>query len=300
MGTARKVEASRANGAKSHGPTSANGKEQVRLNALKDGIFSQEAVIPEESQATFNKLRDAVWEQFQPRDATTAILVNELIHSYWRLSRARPCEAGEIRKRLNTAKYRLEFDRIARADALKRSFIWSLAARYSNQTGTYQPDPKVIIASIEDARVKLSQTAAGLKFLTNMIKSTKSGVEVLGYLDTKGEMMILDVCGIEDEFAERCMMLNQIAKAEMAKIKNDKNVASTFDLNKDIFLMNFGSEIRSLTSMTKLLERLKQVEEEAHLTTLVLPAPEAADRVHRAEAAHQRSFYRALDRLMEI
>ena len=113
-----------------------------------------------------------------------------------------------------------------------------------------------------------------------MIKSIQLGVEVLGYIDPEGVTLLVDACGIEDQFAKRCMMLNQIAEAEMAKIKNDRNVASTFDLNKDIFL--------------------EQVEEEAHLATLVLPAPEAADRVHRAEAAHQRSFYRALDRLMEI
>ncbi len=208
------------------------------------------------------------------------MLVEEIVISYWRLARARRCEAGEIRKRLETAKYRWQNDRIARADSLKSAFIRQYAARYAYRTGAEQLDPVVITASIEEARVQLKQSAAGLEFLTDMIKSIQLGVEVLGYIDPEGVTLLVDACGIEDQFAKRCMMLNQIAEAEMAKIKNDRNVASTFDLNKDIFL--------------------EQVEEEAHLATLVLPAPEAADRVHRAEAAHQRSFYRALDRLMEI
>ena len=298
METARKVEASRANGAKSHGPTSANGKKHSRLNALKHGLFSSQTVIPGESHASFNELRDALWEQFDPRDATTAMLVEEVLNSYWRLSRARRCEAGEIRLRLETGRYRLQFDRIARADILKSIFIRNHVARHLTQTGTDQPDPKVITASIEDARTKLKQSAAGLQFLTDMIKSIRSGVKVLGYIDPKGVTMLVDVCGIESEFAKYCTVMNQIAEAEMAKIKEDKN--STFDLNKEVFLMGFDREIRRLVSMTKLLERLEQTEDEAHLATLVLPASEGADRVHRAEAAHQRSLYRALVRLMVI
>jgi hypothetical protein len=298
VGTNRSAEASRENGRNSQGPTSAKGKEHSRLNALKHGLFSRQTVIPGESQADFNELRDALWEQFYPRDATSALLVDEVANSYWRLSRARRCEAGEIRKRLETAMYRLQFDRIARVDALKRSFIWNHFARYTNWTATEQPDAKVITASIEEVRVKLNQSAAGLQFLTEMIKGVRSGVEVLGYMDPKGGTMLVDVCGIESEFAKHCTVINQIAEAEMAKMKEGKN--STFDLNKEVFLMGFDREIRRLVLMTKLLERLEQTEDEAHLATLVLPASEGADRIHRAEAAYERSLYRALDRLMVI
>jgi len=300
VGTNRSAEASRENGRNSQGPKSAKGKEHSRLNALKHGLFSRQTVIPGESHASFNELRDALWEQFDPRDATTAMLVEEVLNSYWRLSRARRCEAGEIRLRLETGRYRLQFDRIARADILKSIFIRNHVARHLSQTGTDQSDPKVITASIEDARVKLKKTAAGLEFLTKMIKSIKSGVEVLGYIDPKGVTMLVDVCGIEDEFVTHCMMLNKIAEAQMEIIKKDKNAFNTFDLNKEVFLMGFDREIRRLVSMTKILERLEQTEDEAHLATLVLPASEAADRVHRAEAAHQRSLYRALDRLMAV
>jgi glutamine amidotransferase PdxT len=112
--------------------------------------------------------------------------------------------------------------------------------------------------------------------------------------------LLVDVCGVEDDFVKHCMMLNQIAEAEMAKIKKDKKMYNTFELNKQVFLMGFDSEIRKLTRMTKLLEQLESAEDEAQLATLLLPTAEGADRVHRAEAAHERSFYRALDRLMVL
>ena len=317
MGGTHKAKASRANGKKSRGPTSAEGKSRARMNALNSGQFARTIVIPSagETQKEFDKFRAAAWD---PASSRCAACAPESRYPAAPGSRARRRNwshpgyiADRARAQSRPAGRRSERgtprgqggrqnDRIARADSLKSAFIRQYAARYAYRTGAEQVDPVVITASIEEARVQLKQSAAGLEFLTDMIKSIQLGGEVLGYIDPEGVTLLVDACGIEDQFAKRCMMLNQIAEAEMTKIKNDRNVASTFDLNKDIFLMNFGSEIRSLTSMTKLLERLKQVEEEAHLTTLVLPAPEAADRVHRAEAAHQRSFYRALDRLMEI
>jgi hypothetical protein len=301
MGT-RKAEASRANGRNSQGPTSAEGKSRVRLNALKSGLFSRETVIPcaGESQADFNQLRDAVWDQFNPRDATTAMLADEVVNSYWRLLRARRCEAGEIRKRLETARYRLQFDRIARADSQKSSFIRHHIAGYTYRTGGEQLDRAIIDASIEDARVQLKTSAAGLEFLIVMIRSVETAVKVLGYIEPKRVALLVDVCGVEDDFVKHCMMLNQIAEAEMAKIKKDKKMYNTFELNKQVFLMGFDSEIRKLTRMTKLLEQLESAEDEAQLATLLLPTAEGADRVHRAEAAHERSFYRALDRLMVL
>jgi hypothetical protein len=114
------------------------------------------------------------------------------------------------------------------------------------------------------------------------------------------EVMLIDVCGIEDDFSMTCFLLNKIAKAEMEKIKKDKNAFSTFDLNKQILLMTFTSKIRDLTNMRNMLEQLESAEEDAHFATLVLPAAECADRIHRAEAAHQRSFHRALDRLLAL
>ena len=122
MRTNRQAEASRENGRRSRGPTSPDGETRTRLNALKNGLFSRETLIPGESVEDFIALRDGVWQQFEPRDATTAMLVDQIVNSYWRLLRARRCEAGEIRKRLETAGYRLQFDRIARADVLKKHF----------------------------------------------------------------------------------------------------------------------------------------------------------------------------------
>ena len=302
-GRTRKAEASRANGRKSQGPTSAEGKSRVRMNALKSGLFARGTVIPSagESQKDFDNFRAAVWEQFRPRNVTTEMLVEELVISYWRLARARRCETGEIKKRLETATWRLHLDRIARVNSLKSSFLRHHVAKYSYRTGGQQVDTAVIAASIEEVRVQLKQTAAGLEFLTDKIKAVEEAVRAQGHIPQDHEVMLIDVCGIEDDFAIGCFLLNKIAKAEMEKREKDKNAdTSTFDLNKQMLLMMLSSEIRHLATMTNILEQLESAEEEAQLATLVLPAAEGADRIHRAEAAHQRSAYRALDRLLAL
>jgi len=301
VGTNRQAEASRENGRRSRGPTSPDGKTRTRLNALKNGLFSRETLIPGESVEDFIALRDVVWQQFEPRDATTVILVNELVNSQWRLLRVRRCEAGEIRIRLETGRYRWRCERMARVNSWKSCLLRHHIAKYAYRTGAQELDPRIIAASIEDARVQLKKTAAGVEFLTNQIKAIESVVKVQGYIPQEYLMMLIDVCGIEDDFALRCFLLNKIAQAEMAKSENAKNAGdSIFEINKEILLRAISSEIGNLVIVTKTLEQIESVEEEAHLATLVLPTAERADRVHRAEAALQRSLYRALDRLMAV
>jgi hypothetical protein len=301
METNLRAETSRENGRMSRGPTSPVGKAHMRLNALKTGLFSLETVITSagESQADFNQLRAAVWEQFEPQDATTGMLANEVVTSYWRLLRVRRCEAGEIIKRRNTATVRLYFDRLANVDALKRLFLRHRVARNTYRTASDQFEPAVITASIEDVRAELRASAAGLEFLTDIIKEVEAAVKARGYLTPMNEVQLIDACGVEDGFANSCVGLNKVAKVEMERADKDSKT-STFDVNKKIMLMRFASEIRFRMNMCDVLERLESEEDEAHLKTLVLPTEEVANRIHRAEAALERSYYKALDRLLAI
>src|SRR4051794_30745943 len=182
--TIRRIEASRANGRKSQGPTSAEGKSRVRLNALKNGLCARVTVIPSagESQKDFDKFRAAVWDQFRPRNVTTEMLVDELVNSYWRLTRVRRCETEEIKKRLVTATLRLHLDRIARVNSLKSSFLRHHVAKYAYQTGGQKVDTAVLDASIDEVRGQLKQTAAGMEFLTNKIKAVEEAVRAQGYI----------------------------------------------------------------------------------------------------------------------
>jgi hypothetical protein len=100
--TPAQAEASRANGAKSQGPTSARGKFNSSRNALKHGLTATKHVlIPGESRKDFETLRDAFLDRHQPEDAATAAEVELLATTLFRLRRIQRMEADTIRVRLN-------------------------------------------------------------------------------------------------------------------------------------------------------------------------------------------------------
>jgi hypothetical protein len=109
----RQTEASRVNGSKSNGPKSIEGRNKVRLNAVKDGLFSDETVIETlgERPEEFEELKGAFWNHFHPADPVTEMLVGELTSIVWRRRRLRRVEATEIHNRLNAARVRQEIQR---------------------------------------------------------------------------------------------------------------------------------------------------------------------------------------------
>jgi hypothetical protein len=239
----KKVQANRKNDRLSKGPVSANGKNRVRLNAVKEGLFAKELVIPSagESQKELDELRSRIWDYFQPQDVVTEMLLREATNTYWRLQRPRRCEAAEIRYRLDTAKFRRMYEKTSEVNSLKSRFIANYATRYSSM-GTEQTDQQAARLSQEATRKQLEQSSVGLEFLIKRVGYEKSEVEQNGFISQMSEAMLADVCGIEDGVATACLGLNKIANAEREKLKTDEKAGTiTFDQNKRVFCMALDS-----------------------------------------------------------
>ncbi len=82
------IAASRANGAKSKGPKTPEGKRIASLNAERHGLLSRLAVMDGEDQAGFLQLSHNLIELFQPADEHEANLVETMLTSIWRRTRA--------------------------------------------------------------------------------------------------------------------------------------------------------------------------------------------------------------------
>ncbi len=95
MSSHARAEASRANGAKSRGPRTAEGKARSARNALKHGLSAKKHVLlPDDSRAEFKALEGALLEELRPAGALQTLLVHRLVAAAWRLARADRLEFG--------------------------------------------------------------------------------------------------------------------------------------------------------------------------------------------------------------
>jgi hypothetical protein len=93
-----KAEAARINGAKSNGPTTAEGKAIASQNSLKHGLTSSRVVLPHESQEAFDRLEASIVNRFKPHDEIEHELVHEMAAARWRLRRIAAMEVAIFNK----------------------------------------------------------------------------------------------------------------------------------------------------------------------------------------------------------
>ena len=85
--------ASRANGRRSRGPKTAEGKSRSRGNALRHGLRATSlAVLPATTSGPATELIEAVQQQLAPSDVIEAECAEGIAMALWRLRRARHLE----------------------------------------------------------------------------------------------------------------------------------------------------------------------------------------------------------------
>jgi hypothetical protein len=85
--------ASRANGAKSHGPMTPEGRARSSRNSIRHGLSSKIVVLPHENRTAFEDLRDSYMDDFQPANQSQHDLVETMVAARWRLNRLVETEA---------------------------------------------------------------------------------------------------------------------------------------------------------------------------------------------------------------
>jgi hypothetical protein len=94
MTSEKKAQANRQNALKSTGPKTPEGKDAVRLNAMKYGLLCQEVLLPGEDEEALRELSDHLWTELKPVGEMENLLVDRIIASHWRLRRLGRVEAG--------------------------------------------------------------------------------------------------------------------------------------------------------------------------------------------------------------
>src|SRR6266566_8055432 len=97
MPTERQSESARINGAKSHGPKSAEGKKKSSRNSLRHGCTAGHTILLAcEDRGDFERMRADYNTIYKPITLEEQILVAEMFATSWRLRRATSIETALI------------------------------------------------------------------------------------------------------------------------------------------------------------------------------------------------------------
>mgnify|MGYP000389188572 FL=1 len=87
------IEASRRNGARSHGPIGPEAKARASRNALRHGLCSTRSLAPGEDPEAFEALLADLHREAAPRTRLEALLLERLALTFWKLARCDRLEA---------------------------------------------------------------------------------------------------------------------------------------------------------------------------------------------------------------
>ena len=113
MRTEKQTSASRKNAKKSTGPRTTEGKTNSSKNALKHGLMAQDAVIPGEDPAAFDRHLSNVENTYLPRNYVEKQIVHQIADTMWRIKRLSRIESAVVsasieRTRVYQHDYRVE------------------------------------------------------------------------------------------------------------------------------------------------------------------------------------------------
>ena len=87
MATEKQKRANRENAKKSTGPRTPEGKANSSKNALKHGLLAEDAVIPGEDPAKFDRHLTNIENNYLPRNYVEKQIVHQIADTMWRIKR---------------------------------------------------------------------------------------------------------------------------------------------------------------------------------------------------------------------
>jgi hypothetical protein len=134
MTSFKQIEANRRNALKSTGPTSAEGKQRSRCNAIRHGLTAETVIATLEDGEDYKAFQAAVTVDYDAQSAVERELVLRLASLLWRLRRATTMETGlfEIQ-----AKHLKEIREVRRVQPEPKKIVYAMFG----QTRPIDADP---------------------------------------------------------------------------------------------------------------------------------------------------------------
>jgi hypothetical protein len=110
MSTQRKIDSARANGAKSHGPITEEGRKTSSMNALKHGLTARTVVLSNENGDEYDGLLASYIRDLKPTGPVEMDLVVEMANAKWRQRRLCKIESELFERQMEEQKEEIAAD----------------------------------------------------------------------------------------------------------------------------------------------------------------------------------------------
>jgi hypothetical protein len=134
VSTKRKIDSARANGAKSRGPATEEGRKKSSMNALKYGLTARTVVLPNENDDEYTFLLESYVEKFQPTDPVEMDLVLEMVNAKWRQRRLYNIETDLFEQQMAKEKEEIEASYISYNESVEHAFAFRRLAESGSLT----------------------------------------------------------------------------------------------------------------------------------------------------------------------
>jgi hypothetical protein len=134
MTSFRQIEANRRNARKSTGPTTEEGKQRSRRNAVRHGLMAETVIGALEDAEDYKAFEGAITADYDAQSAVKRELVLRLASLLWRLRRATTMETGLFEIQADHVR---EIKEARRADPTSRVAVYALFERHGSSHVDY-------------------------------------------------------------------------------------------------------------------------------------------------------------------
>jgi hypothetical protein len=271
----KQIAANRRNAQKSTGPQTPAGRAVSKMNALKHGILSKEAVVHgrciKESDREFAALHQRFWQELNPVGPVEEMLVDQIVTAHWRLRRAMKAESGEIALSVDEGQW-------------KRS----------------RPNPQLLWMEWElwgDPIRNMEDSSMGNQLLERWLGEVRAAVE------QEGELTEAAIQKVVQDFGGKPNSLTR--ELEELRLKLQENpegleAAALREKNKNQALAFLNRKLSSLSWCKAKCEEREENAEESRQAAAVLPSIEVLEKIMRYGTMLERQQYRAMNQLERV
>ena len=129
MSSLRKIDSARANGAKSRGPITEEGRKKSSMNALKHGLTARTVLFSNDNHDEYNALLESYIESLQPIDPVEMDFVVEMVNAKWQQRRVQKLETELFDREMNEKKATLDKDYGSYSETFEQTHAFRMLAQ---------------------------------------------------------------------------------------------------------------------------------------------------------------------------